>query len=345
MCRKHNFSVLIWLSLMAFLFSSSSSAQVLRNRRTMLMGSRFDISIIAPDPAAAEQHIDAVIAEVSRIENLISDWIPTSQISAVNTNAGIQPVKVDAEVFELTRRAIHLSELSNGAFDISFAAMEKVWRFDGTMTEIPSTEAIKSSLEKVGFKNVILDSTKSTIFLKLPGMKIGFGSIGKGYAADRGRTIMQQAGVTAGIVNASGDMSTWGKQLDGSDWNIGITKPFKTDQLMAVVPLKEGAVTTSGSYEKYLSLNGKRYSHIINPATGYPASGLSSVTVFGPDAEMANGLSTAIMVLGKDAGMKLINRYPKFSCIMVTDKGKIIKKHIALSPKQFRNLQKSGIER
>lgn len=294
----------------------------------MLMGSRFDITIIAPDSLAAAQHIDAVIAEVSRIENLISDWIPSSQISAVNSNAGIRPVKVDPEVFELTRRAIQISEMTNGAFDISFGAMEKVWRFDGTMTETPSAELVRKSVEKVGFKNIILDSAQSSIFLKLSGMKIGFGSIGKGYAADRGRMIMQQAGVTAGIVNASGDMSTWGKQLDGTDWNIGITNPFKTDQLISVVSLRQGSVTTSGSYEKYLVINGKRYAHIINPATGYPATGLCSVTVFGPDAEMANGLSTAIMVLGKEAGMELISRHPKFSCIMVTDKGKIYRNYM-----------------
>ncbi len=304
--------------------SCISNAQVKRTRNTLLMGSRFSITIVASDSASAGRHIDSVIEEVSRIENLISDWIPSSQVSEINRNSGIRAVKVDREVFELTKRAIQLSQITNGAFDISFAAMENVWKFDGNMAEMPSAEAVKKSVEKVGYKNIILDSAQSTIFLKLAGMKIGFGSIGKGYAADRGRNIMLEAGVQAGIVNASGDMSIWGKQPDGSNWNIGITNPFKTDKLFAIIPLQQGSVTTSGSYEKYIILNGKRYSHIINPATGYPAAGLCSVTVFGPDAETANGLSTSILVLGKDASLELIKKYPEFSSIMITDSGKVI---------------------
>jgi len=290
----------------------------------MLMGSRFDITIVAADSLSAEQNIDTVIAEVSRIEHLISDWISTSQVSEVNRNAGIRPVKVDREVFELTRRAIELSQITNGAFDISFAAMEKVWKFDGTMTEMPSPAAIKKSVEKVGYKNIILDSAQCTIFLKLYGMKIGFGSIGKGYAADRGRAIMQKNDIPSGIINASGDMATWGKQPNGKAWNIGITNPFDREKLTATIPLRQEAVVTSGSYEKFVLLNGKRYSHIINPVTGYPATGLCSVTVFGPQAERANGLSTSIIVLGINAGLKLIKKHPQYMCIMITDEGKIV---------------------
>ncbi|MBZ4042413.1 FAD:protein FMN transferase [Flavobacterium hibisci] len=313
------------LLLFILTLSISGNSQVLRKRTTLLMGGRFDISIVAHDSLTAEQNINEVIAEISRIENLISDWKPDSQVSEVNQNAGIKPVKVDQEVFELTQRAIELSKKTNGAFDVSFAALDRVWKFDGSMTEMPSAEAIKKSVEKVGYKNIVLDSVNSTIFLKLKGMKIGFGALGEGYATDKCRSMMIDKGIKAGIINGSGDMSTWGKQPNGEDWKIGITNPFKPEKILAVFPLNNGAVTTSGNYEKYVVFNGKRYSHIINPATGYPATGLCSVTVFGPNAETANGLSTSIMVLGKDEGMLLLQKFPDYSSVMITDNGRIIK--------------------
>ncbi len=303
----------------------SAHSQILRKRTTLLMGGRFDISIVAKDSLTAEQNINEVIAEITRIENLISDWKPDSQVSQVNQNAGIKPIKVDREVFELTQRAIKLSEITNGGFDVSFAAMDRIWKFDGSMTEMPSAEAIKKSVEKVGYKNIILDSVESTIFLKLKGMKIGFGALGEGYATDKCRTMMIAKGIQAGIINGSGDMSTWGKQPNGQPWKIGITNPFKPEKVLAIVPLNQGAVTTSGSYEKFVVFNGKRYSHIINPATGYPATGLCSVTVFGPNAETANGLSTSLMVLGQKEGLLLLQKFPDYSCVMITDNGKVIK--------------------
>lgn len=302
----------------------------------MLMGGRFEITIVAKNAKLAERNIDTVINEISRIEALISDWKPTSQVSEVNRNAGEKPVKVDKEVFELTKRAIKLSQLTNGAFDVSFAAMDRIWKFDGSMTEMPSADAIKKSVEKVGYQNIILDSVNSTIFLSKKGMKIGFGALGEGYAADKCRDMMLAKGIKAGIVNATGDMSTWGKQPNGKKWLVGITNPFNKDSLFAAVPLYNSAVVSSGSYEKFVMFDGKRYSHIINPATGYPATGLSGVTVFGPDAELANGLSTSIMVLGKETGLKFINQFPKFSCIMFSDNGEIF-----LSD----NLDKKTIER
>lgn len=309
---------ILWVLLLCNLVLA---AQVLRKRAVTLMGSRFDITIVDKDSASAEANIDAVITEVSRIEDLISDWRSYTQVSKVNQNAGIAPVKVDKEVFELTERAIRLSELTNGAFDISFAAMDRIWKFDGSMTSMPTPEAIKKSVAKVGYKNIILNKKESTIFLKLKGMKIGFGALGEGYAADQCKAMMMAKGVQAGIVNGSGDMNTWGKNPNGTSWNIGITDPKETDRFFAIVPLDSGAVVTSGSYEKFVTFNGKRYAHIINPKTGYPATGLCSVTVFGPNAELANGLSTSIMVLGKQAGLRLLKRFPEMSAILIDDNG------------------------
>ena len=290
------------------------------------MGSVFQITIVAEDSLTAENHIDEVIAEIDRIENLISEWRPETQISEVNRQAGRQPVKVDREVFELTQRALQYSQMSDGAFDISTAAMDRIWKFDGSMYEMPTQEALENSIKNVNYKNIILDSVHSTVFLRQPGMKIGFGSIGKGYAADRGREIMLAKGVVAGMVNASGDIASWGKQPNNTSWKIGIKNPFKRHGIAKILKLKESSVATSGSYEKYVEIDNKRYAHIINPKTGMPSTGLTSVTIYGPSTEFANALSTSIMVLGEKEGKKIIKKYPKYKFLFITDKGKITKR-------------------
>ncbi|WP_175622373.1 FAD:protein FMN transferase [Chryseobacterium schmidteae] len=315
-----NFSYLFLI-----LSSSSTFAQVERSRLVTLMGSKFEITLVDKDSLSAEKNIDKSINEIRRIENLISEWKPETQISEVNRNAGIKPVKVDSEVFTLTEKGIYFSKLTDGAFDISIVAMDKIWKFDDSMNELPSEESIKNSVKNVGYQNIILDKTNSTIFLKNKGMKIGFGSIGKGYAADKTRELMKGFGIKSGLINASGDISAWGTQSDGKPWAIGINNPFKDDKIAAVLYLKENAVTTSGSYEKYAEIHGKRYSHIMNPKTGYPSTGLTSVTVVGPNATMANGFSTSIMVLGKKEGLKLIKKLPEYQYLIIEDSGKIVK--------------------
>lgn len=316
-------AILFFLLFPLTLFAQSD---VVVERNVTLMGSQFQITLVAQDSATAIQHIDLTVAEIERIENLISEWRPHTQVSEINRNAGIKPVKVDKELFDLTKRALEYSKMSNGAFDISTAAMDKVWKFDGSMTEKPSEESIRKSIERVGYENIILDSAQSTIYLAREGMKIGFGSIGKGYAADKGRELMQKLGIKAGIVNASGDIALWGTQSNRKLWRIGINNPFKRHGIAKILKLKEAAIATSGSYEKYAEIDNIRYSHIINPTTGYPATGLTSVTVYGPSAEFANALSTSIMVLGLHEGKKLIKRFPHYKIIMITDKGKIIKR-------------------
>nr|WP_322623204.1 FAD:protein FMN transferase [uncultured Flavobacterium sp.] len=320
--KRNNFKIFVYLTLLV-VCGFSGFAQVLKQRTVKLMGSRFDITIVAKEATEAEAYIDTAIIEITRIENLISEWRSKTQVSEINRNAGIAPVKVDKELLDLTERALYFSKITDGAFDISFAAMDKIWQFDESMTEIPSAEAVKKSVEKVGYQNIIIDKVNSTIFLKLPGMKIGFGSIGKGYAADKTKELLVSKGVKAGIINASGDMNTWGTQPDGKPWTVGITNPINKNKVFAVFPLKESAIVTSGSYEKYVMINGKRYTHIINPKTGYPVTGVSSVTVMAPSAEMANGFSTSIMVLGKDVGLNLIEQFPQLRCVIVTDNGEV----------------------
>lgn len=298
-------------------------AQVAVKKTATLMGSKFTITIVANDSNTALKNIQLVESEVSRIEDLISDWRPNTFVSQVNKNAGIAPVKVPWEVYNLTKRALYFSEITNGAFDISYAAMEKVWKFDGSMQEMPDSQTIKKSIVNVGYKHIVLNDQDTTIYLEKKGMKISFGSIGKGYAADMGRKLMLKKGIIAGIVDASGDISTWGKQPNGKSWVIGITNPFKPQKIKKIFTLQDSSIVTSGSYEKYALIDGKRYSHIINPATGYPATGVVSVTISGPSAEFANGLSTSIMVLGVNNGLKLLKRFPNYHSYIISDKGKV----------------------
>lgn len=306
-------------------FAANGFAQNAYTRTTLLMGSRFDITVVAENEEVANAHIDTAIAEITRIERLISSWDINSQTSKINQNAGIQPVKVNEELFDLIQRSIAISELTDGAFDISYASMDKIWKFDGSMTQIPSKDEIIKSVEKIGYKKIILDTANQTVFLPYKGMKIGFGGIGKGYAADKTKQLLISKGVVAGIINASGDMNTWGKQPDGTDWMVAITNPMNKNNAFALLPLKQGAVVTSGDYEKFVEFNGVRYAHIINPKTGYPATGIISVTVFAPSAELADALATTIFVMGKEVGLDRINQLPNIECILIDDKGNIHK--------------------
>lgn len=305
------------------LTSIAVSAQQPYKRTLKLMGSRFDITVVADNEVEGNLYIDQAIAEITRIERLISSWDPNSQTSAINRNAGIEPVKVDRELFNLIQRAIGISKLTDGAFDISYASMDRIWKFDGSMKAMPAIDSIKASVTKVGYQNIILDKNKSTVYLKLKGMKIGFGAIGKGYAADMAKTLLQKEGVTAGIINASGDMNTWGKQPDGKEWKVAITNPLNKNKAFALLPILNEAVVTSGNYEKYVVFNDKRYTHIIDPRTGYPSSGIISTTVFAPKAELADALATSVFVMGIEVGLNRINQLPKIECIIIDDNGKI----------------------
>lgn len=313
-------------------FSTSVFSQVIHKRSLGLLGSPFEITIVAKDTIQANYYIDMAIAEVKRIENVISDWIPTTPISIINKNAGIKPIAVSQELYDLVERAIKISKLTDGAFDISYASMDRIWKFDGSMKVMPSPEEIKNSVAKVGYQNIILDPEQKTIFLKLEGMKLGLGGIGQGYIAEKVKDLMLSNGITGGLINVSGDISAWGYQPNGSEWKVGIKNPLNKNKIFAFFPIVNSAVETSGTYEKYVTFDGKRYSHIIDTRTGYPVSGLISVTVFAKSTELADALATGVFVLGKEVGMDLINQLPGIGCVMVDDSGKIsVSKNIDLN--------------
>ena len=309
--------------LFLFLGTLTAFSQITHKKKYALLGSPFEITVVAKDTVEGNYYVNSAVNEVKRIENLISDWIPTTQISQVNQNAGIVPIKVNNEVFELVERAHKISKLTDGAFDISYASMDKIWKFDGSMKEMPSPEAIKKSVERIGYEKIILDTKNKTIFLKDAGMKLGLGGIGQGYIADKVKEILQAKGCTAGIVNVSGDINTWGSQTDGKPWTVGIVNPVNKNKVFATFPLIDSAVETSGSYEKYVTFNNIRYSHIIDPRSGYPATGIVSVSVFAKQTEIADALATGVFVLGVEVGLNLINQLKGIECIIVDDKGKI----------------------
>ena len=312
-------NILVLMSL--FLSNFILSAQKSYSESSILMGSSFEITVVALDEDFAKESLAIAKKEIIRIENLISSWDQKSETSRINRNAGIAAVEVSKELFDLIFRAQQISKLSSGAFDLTFAAIDKLWNFDGRESEMPNPDTLKASVFNIGYQLIELDEESLTVFLPKKGMKIGFGAIGKGYAADSAKQLLVERGVLGGIINASGDMNTWGTKPDGSSWTIGIVNPMNNKKVFSWFSLEHNAVVTSGDYEKFTQINGRRYSHIIDPRTGIPSQGIVSCTVFAGKAELADAIATAIFVMGVESGLFLIDQLPDIEAILIDDSG------------------------
>jgi thiamine biosynthesis lipoprotein len=289
-----------------------------------LMGNRFEISVLHPDENWANEQISAAVEEIQRIEKILTTFSDDSVCSNINANAGIKAVEVSDEVFNLIMRCQKLSDLTQGAFDITYGSLDKrFWNFDTSMTELPDKLIAQQAVARINYKNFILDNENKTVFLKNKGMRIGFGGIGKGYAAEMAKKLMQRNGVESGIVNAAGDLSAWGYQEDGSPWTIGIANPEHKNTIFSSLNITNTSIATSGNYEKFVMIDGKRYSHTIDPKTGFPVSGIKSVTVITQNAEMADALATPITVMGLMVGLNFINQLKQVGCIIIDDNNKI----------------------
>lgn len=289
-------------------------------KHAKLMGNQFEFTVVASDENWANQKMDKAIAEVQRIEKLLTTFSDLSQTNQINAKAGIESVSVDKEVFDLIERSLRISALTQGAFDITYGSIDKsLWNFDKNMTSLPNPVSAKSTVRLINFRNVILDKEHHSVFLKKKGMRIGFGGIGKGYAADRAKQVMVAAGVSSGIVNAAGDLTVWGTQPNGEAWTVGIADPDKKEFPFASLRISNTSMATSGNYEKYVIIDGKKYSHTIDPKTGYPVQGIKSVTILCSYAEIADAMATPIMVMGIKAGISLINQLKDIACIVVDD--------------------------
>ncbi len=293
---------------------------VCHRRVIKLMGNRFEFTVVHHNAEWAAARIDEAIHEIRRIEGILTTYNDNSETNLVNRNAGIAPVKVGEEIFGLTQRSQKISHLTQGAFDLTYGGLDKsLWNFDKNMTALPDAETAKKGVRLINFRNVLLNEKKQTIFLKEKGMRIGFGGIGKGYAAERAKMIMQAAGVTSGIVNAAGDLTAWGHQPDGRPWTIGIADPDAKQHAFSYLNITDMAVATSGNYEKFVMIGGKKYSHTIDPKKGLPVSGIKSVTIISGNAEIADAMATPVMIMGVKVGMDLINQIKGLACIIIDD--------------------------
>ncbi|MDB5005074.1 MAG: FAD:protein transferase [Mucilaginibacter sp.] len=288
------------------------------------MGNRFELSVVAGDEKWANEKIDAGIDEIKRIEKLLTTFSDDSETNQINHNAGIAPVVVSRETFDLIKRSIRISEVTQGAFDITYGSVDKkLWNFDQNMTSLPDKDTAKQMVRLINFKNIVLDDKKCTVFLRETGMRIGFGGIGKGYAAERAKQIMKQEGVTSGVVNASGDLNAWGLQPNGKKWTIGIANPDSTHEIFSYMDITDLAVATSGNYEKFIMVDGKKYSHTINPLTGLPVIGIKSVTIITTNAEIADAMATPVMIMGIKTGLHMINQMKHIEAIIIDDNNRL----------------------
>ena len=290
------------------------------SRQCRLMGNQFAFSVVAQDEGWAQERMAEAMAEVQRIEALLTTYNESSQTNQINAKAGQEAVAVAEEVFGLIERSLRISALTQGAFDITYGSIDKsLWNFDPHMTALPDRQTASRMVRLINYRNVVLDKRHKTVLLKEKGMRIGFGAIGKGYAADRAKAVMRRAGVGSGIVNAAGDLTVWGRQPNGAAWTIGLADPDVKQQPFASLQLSDASVATSGSYEKWALIDGVKYSHTIDPKTGYPVRGIKSVTILCGSAELADALATPVMVMGIKAGLHMIDQLKGVACIVIDD--------------------------
>ncbi|WP_407264772.1 FAD:protein FMN transferase [Tenacibaculum maritimum] len=301
----------------------SLNAQQVFQKKALLMGVDFEFTVVANTKETAAFYIEEAIKETVRIENLISSWKSESQTSDINNNAGIKPVKVTRELLQLIKRSKRISELTNGFFDISYASLDKLWYFDKPMPKLPDIIDIERSIAKINYKNILINEEESTVFLKEKEMKIGFGSIGKGYVAEKVGNYLRKMGVKAGLINAGGDLTTWGKHPLRNKWRVQIADPNGKLVNAGIFDLYNSSVVTSGNYAKFIEFDNKRYSHIINPKTGWPAKGVKSVTVFCKNTELADALATAVFIMGQKKGLMLINELKGIECLLIDENNKL----------------------
>ena len=288
------------------------------------MGNQFELSAVTDDEALAKSYIQAGIDEIKRVEQLLTTYSEDSETNQINTNAGIAPVQVSPETFALIERAQRISGITQGAFDLSYGSVDKkLWNFDTQAKSLPDKKTALKMVRLINFRNIVLDKEQGTVFLREKGMRIGFGGIGKGYAADRAKQIMKDMGCTSGVVNASGDLNAWGYQPGGRPWTIGIVNPNASNTAFSYMEVTDLAVATSGNYEKYIMVDGKKYSHTINPKTGLPVTGIKSVTIIAPHAEIADAMATPVTIMGIEAVIYMVNQMKNIEAVLIDDNDKL----------------------
>jgi thiamine biosynthesis lipoprotein len=290
-------------------------------RTEAIMGTRIYVEVWSEDATKGEAGIDAVMADMRRIDMLMSHYKPESQLSQINARAAQEPVQVDPELFDLIKLSTHYSIITEGAFDITYASVGHLYDFPHHVK--PTEAQIVAALPGVNWRNMLLDPEHHTVRFEHQGMRIDLGGIGKGYAVDHSIGILQARGFQHALVTAGGDSRIIGDRM-GRPWVIGIRNPDDKDKVVTRIPIVNSAMSTSGDYERFFDEGGVRYHHIIDPRTGHSASKVRSATILGPTATETDGMSKTAFVLGPEKALEIINRLPRYDAIFVTPEGKIL---------------------
>ena len=290
-------------------------------RTEAIMGTRCYVELWAEDPEKGNEAVDAVMAELRRIDNLMSHYKPESELSQINQYANQRPVAVDKELFDLIKLSTHFSQITEGAFDITYASVGYLYDYPNHIH--PSEAQIRAQLPAINWRNMLLDEEHHTVRFEHAGMRIDLGGIGKGYAVDRGIEILKARGVTHGLVTAGGDSRIIGDRM-GRPWLVAIRHPDNPSKVVTRIPLANSAVSTSGDYERFFDEDGVRYHHIIDPHTGHSASKVRSATVLAPTATQSDGMSKTAFVLGPEKALEIINRLPEYDAVFVLPDGRVL---------------------
>ena len=320
-CFNKTILTALFLSLL-FSCSRAPKEDIYRKSSTV-MDTLVTITVVSDSAQKANSAINAAFAELHHLEKLISFWDPKSEISEIGRQAGIRPVKVSPETLDLVEKAIYVSRETGGAFDGTMGPVIRLWNIPYSK-KIPSEASIKKALKLVGYKNIIVNPEKSTVYLAKKGMSFDTGGIAKGWAGDYAEAVLKSYGIKAGLVAIAGDIKAFGRKPDGHGWRVGIENPRPTgnnDRILASISLRNEDISTSGDYERYFIINGVRYHHLLDPRTGYPARGFESVTVIAPKGVWADGFCK-IFVMGPKTGPELARKLG-FGTITVTSDGKI----------------------
>lgn len=297
----------------------SALAEWLTDARPM-MGTEVSVYFWHDDPARGQQALEAVFVEAERINQLMSTYIEDSPISDLNRRAAREAVNAGSELFLLVQRSLDVSELTDGAFDITYESVGQ--HYDFRQRQRPDEATVAAEKELIDYRHIELDSTSGSIRFLRDGVRINLGGIAKGYVVERGVAILKSYGVTNAIVTAGGDTRLLGDRR-GRPWIIGIRDPREDGKVAMSLPLADEAVSTSGDYERYFDEDGVRYHHIISPDTGKPAGEVHSATVFGPDAVVTDALSTSVFVMGVDEGLRLIATLPAYESVVIDSSGQV----------------------
>lgn len=292
-------------------------------RNVYAMGDKFEISVVGTDHLLANKQIDIAIGEINRVEKLLSAFGDDSNIKQINRNAGIGPVKANGEIFRLINRALQISDLTHGAFDITYFTGNRIAGNENALVENSPVKTAPYSVMQTNYQSVILDAAKQTIFLKEKGMRIGFGANSKGYAADRAKYILQMNGVNSGVINSGGDLLTWGTQPNSKPWTVAAADPEQRKQPFAHLDISNMAFATSISAEKYGSVSKKKFQSVANTGKGFPVSEIKSVSIISPTAELSDAMASPVINIGVNAGMYLINQLNQIACIIIDDQNRV----------------------